>query len=165
MPDDVPGVSVPTKLPWQVFVERALADAEARLGPLRDVRFRCLHTHEGELRVILSLVAPDQPAAPQRPVPSVQPARASPDFRSFRDGSGALHALTIDQAAVVRVLWEAYQAGTPDVGHAYLLAACPTATTSRISDVFRGSSAWGTIVVLGGTKASLRLDPAGTPVP
>jgi hypothetical protein len=54
--------------------------------------------------------------------------------------------ITETQAGAVRALWEAYQRGTPDVCHDALLAACGTESV-RISDVFKGSLAWGRLIV------------------
>jgi hypothetical protein len=79
----------------------------------------------------------------------------SPDFRSVR-WFGTEHAFGPNQAACVKVLWEAWQNGTPDVGGKTLLETAE-ASTERIDVVFRGNPAWGAMIVKGNTKGSYRL--------
>jgi hypothetical protein len=80
----------------------------------------------------------------------------SPDYRSV-SWDGRTYRLTAMQAAVVRMLWEAWEAGTPDVGQHTLLEAADSCA-DRLRDVFRHCQAWGTLVVPGGSKGTFRLN-------
>jgi hypothetical protein len=85
-----------------------------------------------------------------------QPAH-SPDFRSV-NWFGTIYSFTANQAAVVRVLWEAWEAGTPEVGDETLLRAVDEeAPPDRLANLFRGHPAWGAMIVTGGSKGSRRL--------
>ena len=81
-----------------------------------------------------------------------QPARDrqhGPDFRNVV-WDGVAYSLTATQAAVVRVLWEAHEQGTPEVGQSWLLAEVESGA-ARLRDLFRegaGREAWGTLVVM-----------------
>ena len=57
---------------------------------------------------------------------------------------------------MVRVLWEAWQNGTPDVGQDYLIEQADAAS-GRLADVFKGSPAWKTLVVPGESRGAYRL--------
>jgi len=82
-------------------------------------------------------------------------ARHSPDFRSV-NWNGAKYSFSANQAACVRVLWESWEAGTPDVGGATILEAAGCAG-DRIDHVFRGHLAWNVMIIPGATKGSYRL--------
>ena len=86
------------------------------------------------------------------------PARPSVDFRSVYY-YGANYSFTKMQAVIFRLLWEAFQNGTPDIGAETLLEAVD-AKTSRLVDIFRDHPAWGTLIVDGKTKGSKRLADA-----
>ncbi|TWU06881.1 hypothetical protein CA54_52830 [Symmachiella macrocystis] len=82
---------------------------------------------------------------------------ASTDFRSMWWG-GNLYSFTVNQAPVMRLLYENWKAGTPDVGdETLLLAVDPEAPPARLSTLFRDHCAWGTLIVPGGSKGSHRL--------
>src|SRR5262249_37254519 len=84
-----------------------------------------------------------------------QPARHSHDFRPvvwFRTG----HSFTGNQAACVKILWKAWQNGTPDVGDLKVLETAGTAS-DRLDLLFRNHPAWGTMIQKGGTKGTHRL--------
>ncbi len=86
------------------------------------------------------------------------PSRHSADFRSVL-WHGTNFSFTKMQAGIVKVLWEARDGGTPDVGAETLLEAVD-AKASRLVDVFRDNSAWGTFIVDGSTKGAKRIaDP------
>jgi hypothetical protein len=89
------------------------------------------------------------------PANSEQQPAHSPDFRSV-NWFGADYSFTPNQAAVVKVLWECYQAGTPDVGDSCLLEAVES-NSERLDLVFRGHPAWGTMIVSGRTRGTRRL--------
>lgn len=87
-------------------------------------------------------------------------ARHSPDFRSI-NWFGERHAFTEPQAATVRLLWEGWQQGTPDVSDRVLLAAAGSASV-RLGDVFSDNRAWGTLIVQGATRGVHRLSEPGS---
>jgi hypothetical protein len=93
------------------------------------------------------------------------PARHSPDFRSVH-WYGTAYSFTKQQAACVKILWEAWENHTPDVGQDTILEEIDGAG-NRLADLFRerdaGSSqlrshpAWGPMICPGGTKGTYRL--------
>lgn len=81
----------------------------------------------------------------------------SPDFRSVR-WDCVSYSFTANQAVVVRILWEAFGNGTPSVSVESLLLAIDNEAPPRdLSNVFRGSEAWGTIIADGPTKGTKML--------
>ncbi len=88
-------------------------------------------------------------------------ANHSPDFRSV-NWEGMVFSFTPGQAAVVKVLFNAWQIGAPDVGDSTLLDAVDReAPPDRLDTFFREHPAWDTMIVKGGTRGSRRL--AGRP--
>jgi hypothetical protein len=94
----------------------------------------------------------------------IGPARHSPDFRSVH-WFGADYQFTAGQAAVIGVLWNAWENGCPNVGHETLLSAAGL-DNKRLVDVFKRKGqahpAWGTMIVSSPTnKGTCRLqEPA-----
>src|SRR5262249_46621140 len=97
--------------------------------------------------------------------PANQPARHSDDYRSVH-WFGTDHSFTPNQAAVVAMLWQAWENGTPDVGYEALLQAADS--QGRLVDVFKirvGKKTkkhpdWGTMVAPNvGGKGTCRLQP------
>jgi hypothetical protein len=87
--------------------------------------------------------------------------RHSPDFRSVRWTDGAAYGFTAGQASVTRLLWEAWEQGTPDIGQETLLEASGS-EGNRLADLFRSHPAWGRLIVPGATRGSFRLaEPPG----
>jgi len=88
--------------------------------------------------------AATQQPAPATPRPEISHAD---DFRSVR-WYGTEYIFTPTQAACVRVLWEAWERGSPVVGQASILEAADS-TGSRLRDVFEKGMhpAWGTMIV------------------
>ncbi len=84
-------------------------------------------------------------------------ARHSADFRSVQ-WFGTEYDFTATQAAIVKLLWEAWENDTPGVGSDSLLVAVDS-KTSRLVDIFRDHPAWGAMIVNGATKGSKRLTP------
>ena len=81
------------------------------------------------------------------------------DFRSVC-WYGTNLSFTGQQAAVVKILWEAWRHETPDVGDATLLEESGS-ESKRLRDVFKNHSAWDTMIVPGETKGAHRLvEPA-----
>ena len=71
----------------------------------------------------------------------------SEDFRSLR-WFGRSYRFTANQAPVVRVLYDHFMRGVPDLSTETLLSAIdPEGPPERLDTVFRGSDAWGTIIV------------------
>jgi hypothetical protein len=99
-------------------------------------------------------------ASPERPLP---PARHSEDFRSVH-WYGDDFAFTPTQAACVKVLWLAWENGTPELGQATILEhPVVEAESRRLVDVFKGHPAWDKMIVKGRTAGTYRLavPPAG----
>lgn len=69
----------------------------------------------------------------------------SPDFRSA-NWFGQDYSFSGPQAAAVRLLWQAWEDGAPDVGQETLLEAAGT-NGSRLRDVFKDHPAWGSLIV------------------
>ena len=81
----------------------------------------------------------------------------STDFRSVR-WFGTVYSFTVNQAPVVRMLYEHWQAGTPDVSDETLLSSVdPEAPPARLSTLFRDHPAWGKMIVPGGSKGTHQL--------
>jgi hypothetical protein len=100
-------------------------------------------------------------APPAECIP-VSPARHSPDFRSVH-WFGTAYDFNEAQAAVVAVLWGAWEQGTPGVGHRTLLAAAKV-EYDRLPDVFKVKGqyhpAWGAMIRSNvGSKGEARLCP------
>jgi hypothetical protein len=83
----------------------------------------------------------------------------SPDFRSVR-WYGADYVFTPAQAAVVAVLWPAWESGTPDVGVKTIRKEAGL-RGGRMAEVFRRGRkhhlAWKTMIVPGRTNGTYRL--------
>lgn len=82
--------------------------------------------------------------------------RHSGDFRSVV-WDGVPYSMTGTQAAIVAILWAEWQAGTPEVSQAALLEGVGS-LTARVRELFRGSPAWGTLIVSGSRKGTLKLN-------
>lgn len=103
---------------------------------------------------------PEQSTSPP-PQPSTNspsalpPRRRSPDCRSVH-WDGCLYEFTAEQSQVVRLLWDAWENGTPDVAQETLRDLAKV-YTSRLRDLFRKNPAWGALICKGKTQGSLRL--------
>ena len=82
--------------------------------------------------------------------------RHSPDYATVTLDGQAYH-LSPLRAAAVRVLHEAYLQGVPELHGQYILVAIESNSTG-LSDVFKRSPAWGTLVVSGATRGAYRLN-------
>ncbi len=89
-------------------------------------------------------------------------ARHGPDFRSV-NWFGTVYTFTPTQAAIVQVLWQAWEGGTPDVGGEHLLERSGS-DHDRVDALFRSHPAWGAMIV-SQVKGSYRLTPPGDPRP
>jgi hypothetical protein len=83
-------------------------------------------------------------------------ARHSLDFRSIC-WFGTVHSFTSTQAAVLKLLWESWEQGTPEVGGDTLLVAADS-TAQSLRHVFRGHPTWGTMIIQG-RRGTYRLNP------
>jgi hypothetical protein len=89
--------------------------------------------------------------------------RHSADFRSV-NWFGVSYSFTALQAACVRVLWEAWENGTPEVSGERILESSDTdRDTRRIDTVFQNHPAWRTMIVGGSTKGTYQLCAPGDP--
>ena len=82
--------------------------------------------------------------------------RHSPDYAMVVVDGREYH-LSPLRAAAVRVLHEACLQGVPELNGQYILAAIESNSTG-LSDVFKRSPAWGTLVVSGATRGAYRLN-------
>lgn len=78
------------------------------------------------------------------------------DFRKVYWPDVGTFILTESQARVVAALWRAWQSGVPEVGQEKLLRAASSDGT-RLSDLFKRSTAWGTLVRQGDVPGTYRL--------
>lgn len=85
------------------------------------------------------------------------PRSASVDFRSVY-WYGDSYTFTATQAACVRVLWEALENGTEEIGQALVLTEAGS-ECDRLSALFTGHPAWGAMIVPGKSRGSFRLQP------
>jgi len=107
------------------------------------------------------MIAPADQAGACEPGPESDAAH-SPDFRSVH-WFGRDYSFTATQAACVKVLWEAWQNQTPEVGDQTVLEKVE-ANSERLDHVFRlrgraQHPAWGKMIVAGATKGSHQLAP------
>lgn len=91
----------------------------------------------------------------------------SPDFRSV-NWFGTPYAFTPKQAAVVGVLWQAWEANSPDVGQQTILEAVDS-DQGRLDHVFRAQGqphpAWGKMIVASSRGVYRLQEPASYPEP
>lgn len=119
-----------------------------------------------ELLSRIALEEPDLLPAASRILRVMQPCRHGIDFASVV-WFGASYAFTGNQAAVVKLLWRAWENGTPCVRDETLTSAADRDETltaaadrddgARLGDLFRGHPAWGTMIVPGQMKGTHRL--------
>jgi hypothetical protein len=84
-------------------------------------------------------------------------ARHSPDFRSVI-WYGTPYTFTGNQAACVKVLWEAWEAGTAHLAQETVLEQAAV-ESGRLIDVFKDHPAWGRMVARGPRKGLYSLQP------
>jgi hypothetical protein len=80
----------------------------------------------------------------------------SQDFSSVRV-NGVEYTFSPIQAACVKVLYEAWQNGTPDVSSSYLLSDIES-DSRHIRDIFKFCPAWKTLIVPGLARGTYRLN-------
>ena len=118
---------------------------------------RKIHQVGFHVQAVRDVLRPDRP--PLRGSAPTPPGRArhALDYRSVI-WYGHQYTFTANQAACVRILWESWKDGTPEVGDATVLEGAEI-DTRRLRDVFRGHPAWGSMIVKGKTKGTHRLSP------
>lgn len=84
-----------------------------------------------------------------------EPTRHSIDFRSVH-WFGNDYNFTPNQAAAVKILWAAWENGTPDIG-GDTLATNVESESRRARDIFKGHPAFGSMIKAGQTKGTYRL--------
>jgi hypothetical protein len=92
----------------------------------------------------------------------LNPARHSKDFASVH-WFGKNYSFRAAQIPIVQLLWRAWEDQTPDVRVSTLIDAVDHEREGelKISNIFRGHPAWGTMIQ-GPVKGSLRLVPPGS---
>ncbi len=94
--------------------------------------------------------------APTSGAPDPTAPRHSTDFRAVY-ARGEDWTFTVDQAAVVEVLWEEWENRTPEIGKGTLRVKA-NIDSARLQDVFKDHPAWQVLIVSGSTRGSYRLD-------
>lgn len=113
------------------------------------------------LQLALSLVALCAEARPElvwlatKLAKKLEPARHSPGFSSVH-WFGTLYSFTHGQAAIVEILWNAWQEGVPDVKGEILLERSGS-ESGRVAGIFQGNPAWGVMIVPGEARGTFRL--------
>ena len=87
---------------------------------------------------------------------SQSPARHSPDFRCVH-WFGTKYTFTASQAAIIEIMWNAWEQRTPDISDAHLLERSGLGKGSRLVDIFRNHPAWKRLIVPGERKGTRRL--------
>jgi hypothetical protein len=146
------GQDLPTNI---ADLQRLAARAGIKYEDVQQARLSDIQpTIEGHLQRVRDLA---QPAAP--PDPPKDSCRHSCDFRCvvWHDTS---FTFTKAQAACVKSLWAAWQAGTPDLDGLTVITQADV-DQCRLIDVFKSKGemhpAWGVMVIAGATKGSYRL--------
>jgi hypothetical protein len=103
------------------------------------------------------LKQPTLKATLSRPL-SLPPARHSRDYRSVH-WFGSNYSFTATQAACIQTLWEAWAAGTPEIGQETILDQAGS-ESKRLVEIFKGHDAWKTMIVPGSTKGTFKLSHA-----
>lgn len=106
-----------------------------------------------ELGAILAVENPDLALIFTPILNRLSPCRHGPGFASVV-WNGARFSFTRAQAHAVQILWEAWDAGTPEVCQEILLEG---EEDRRMVDLFKGHPAWGTMIVRGPAKGTFRL--------
>ena len=88
--------------------------------------------------------------------PMEQRFKPSTDYASVKFDGQIFH-LTPFQAAAVRLLHRAYLNGTPELSGAHILETIESSSRA-LSDIFKRSRAWNTLVIPGATRGSYKLN-------
>lgn len=131
----------------------ALFDEDAIQDVIAFVKGDCFD--KDEIKVTPKLTEPETAKPPASSGWGIESIRHSEDFRTV-SWYGTEYSFTVSQARAVKILWEAFDNKTPDIGGETLIERIGS-ESSRPSDIFKGNSAWNTMICSGKTKGSLRL--------
>lgn len=133
--------ALPTELPpvSDDFREVVMMVDEKILPPM-DVKHAIAELRREAARIltVLERIRDETEAKEQEEEP-----RHGPDFRSVKWPGSERFVFTPSQAAVVKILWEAFQSGTPEVSEDHL---CEKACVGKIGDLFRGHDSLGVMI-------------------
>lgn len=85
----------------------------------------------------------------------------SPDYRSA-NWYGRLFSFTPNQAAVVRILWDAWEQGAPEVSQEYIVTEA-VIETEKLSQLFHQHPAWKSMIVPGASRNTVRIADSDIP--
>lgn len=108
------------------------------------------------LTVVSKAESPKLTEKPGEQQPEAEPARHSIDFR-FVHWYGRDHTFSAKQASCIRVLWEARENQTPEVGDGTILEKAGAGDRQRLRDVFKNHLAWGTMIRQGSHQDTHKL--------
>ena len=112
-----------------------------------------------ELQNRLALELPQLAALPlSRIIEALRPCHPGPDFATVR-WLGRLYFFTSTQAAVVKVLWEAWENGTPALRQETILMTA-SSESDKLAPLFREHPAWGTMIIPSPVRGTFRLADA-----
>src|SRR5262249_30325833 len=120
--------------------------------PLHDLHQHLLLCFEDRVRVSRAIQDAARDVCPGEDAPVRPPTRHSPDFRSVC-WFGTTYHFTPGQAACVKVLWQAWERGIPEVGQDAVLEEAEV-DSERLVYLFKGHPAWKAMIVRGGTRGS-----------
>lgn len=109
--------------------------------------YAALATHQPDVAAVIA----------QSILPRLTPRRHGPDYTCIA-WDGTIYSLTLTQARVVHVLWDAMEAGVPEVHQDTLLEASGS-ESRRLASVFKDAPAWNKLIVPGAARGTYRLPP------
>lgn len=113
------------------------------------------HPDDAPIRLTVHLRSGEKIRLPISNPAALAPCTHSEDFRSIR-WYGTPYSFTALQAAIIRILWEAWQKEAPEVGQGVLLETAGS-TGSRVRDLFRAHPAWDDGMIGPGSRGTFRL--------
>jgi hypothetical protein len=115
---------------------------------------------DGGKQKVSVVIITDDGTARGRPIGFVTPwdmlLTHSDDFQDIK-WQGQSFGLSPRQADVVRLLYRAYENGTPQLSDKYICTELHT-SASRLRDTFRKSKVWGTLIIKGNRPGTRRLN-------
>lgn len=141
-----------------VLVEKSAASEIAEIG-LRPFIIKKGESQEETLAAIEAALRREGILSQPPSVLSATPSESvvfSEDFRSVH-WNGKSYTFTHKQSKIIRVLWDHWKKKTPDVAQQTLLDNAESESL-RVFDVFRRNEAWGTFIIKGERRGTLRLN-------
>ena len=114
-----------------------------------------VHTLASQLFTVLLGKRPELVRLAAAIAARTHPCRHSRDFASV-SWHGQSYTFSPSQAAAVKLLWQAWRNGTPELRQETILQAV-SSDGNRLSDLFREHPAWGKLIVAGQAKGTFRL--------